>query len=125
MSEQPARSRRDAQSGVPPVLTLTPLAAEMAKAALAREGLTDHGLRVGVVHGGCSGFHYTLNFDSAPQPDDTVVEQHGVRLFVDPASRQFLQGVTVDYVSGLHGAGFRFRNPNATRTCGCGSSFFT
>lgn len=106
-----------------PVLTLTESAAEMAKAAMQREGLTDAGLRVGVVGGGCSGFQYTLNFDQAPRPDDEVFEQNGVRVFVDSASVQYLHGVTIDYVSGLHGAGFKFVNPNASRTCGCGSSF--
>jgi iron-sulfur cluster insertion protein len=104
-------------------LTLTESAAEMAKAAMQREGLKDHGLRVAVVGGGCSGFQYTLGFDGAPRPDDTVIEQNGVRLFVDAMSQQYLNGMTIDYVHGLHGAGFKFLNPNATRTCGCGSSF--
>jgi iron-sulfur cluster assembly accessory protein len=106
-----------------PVLTLTESAAEMAKAAMQREGLKDVGLRVSVVGGGCSGFQYSLNFDQTPRPDDAVFEQNGVRMFVDSTSAQYLQGVTIDYVSGLHGAGFKFINPNASRTCGCGSSF--
>jgi iron-sulfur cluster insertion protein len=105
------------------LLTLTDLAVEQAKAALAREGLTHHGLRVGVVGGGCSGFQYTLGFDDKARPDDVVVEQDGVRLLVDAASVEYLRGVTIDYVAGLHGAGFKFINPNASRTCGCGSSF--
>jgi iron-sulfur cluster insertion protein len=105
------------------LLTLTDLAVEQAKAALAREGLTYHGLRVGVVGGGCSGFQYTLGFDDKARPDDVVVEQDGVRLLVDAASVEYLRGVTIDYVAGLHGAGFKFINPNASRTCGCGSSF--
>lgn len=106
-----------------PVLALTPLASDMAKAVMEREGLTDAGMRVAVVGGGCSGFQYSLNFDTAARPDDTVIEQHGVRLFVDPTSLPYLQGMTIDYVTGLHGAGFKFLNPNAARTCGCGSSF--
>jgi iron-sulfur cluster assembly accessory protein len=106
-----------------PLITLTELAAEMAKAALEREGRTDHGLRVGVVGGGCSGFQYNLGFDRAPRPDDTVIEQHGVRLFIDSMSVPYLRGMVIDYVTGLHGAGFKFLNPNASRTCGCGSSF--
>ncbi len=106
-----------------PVLTLTESAAEMAKAAMQREGLTDVGLRVAVVGGGCSGFQYSLNFEQTPRPDDAVFEQNGVRVFVDSTSAQYLHGVTIDYVSGLHGAGFKFINPNASRTCGCGSSF--
>jgi iron-sulfur cluster assembly accessory protein len=106
-----------------PVLSLTPLASDMAKSAMEREGLKDAGLRVAVVGGGCSGFQYSLNFEAAARPDDTVMEQNGVRLFVDPTSLQYLRGMTIDYVTGLHGAGFKFLNPNASRTCGCGSSF--
>ena len=104
-------------------LSLTPTAAEMAKAAMQREGLTDHGLRVTVVGGGCSGFQYSLSFDHEVRPDDSVIEQHGVRVVVDPTSLQYVRGTVIDYVHGLHGAGFKFVNPNATRTCGCGSSF--
>ena len=104
-------------------LLLTPLAGDMAKAAMERDGLTDAGLRVSVVGGGCSGFQYSLSFDTAVRPDDTVFEQNGVRLFVDSTSLPYLHGMTIDYVTGLHGAGFKFLNPNATRTCGCGSSF--
>jgi iron-sulfur cluster assembly accessory protein len=114
------------QSGVPDVgatLQLTETAAEMVKAAMRREGLADHALRVSVVGGGCSGFQYSLNFDNTTRPDDTVVEINGVRLVVDATSAQYLAGTTIDYVKGLHGAGFKFLNPKATRTCGCGSSF--
>ena len=104
-------------------LTLTPLATDMAKAAMERDGLTDAGLRVSVVGGGCSGFQYSLSFDTVVHADDTVFEQNGVRLLVDATSLPYLRGMTIDYVTGLHGAGFKFLNPNATRTCGCGSSF--
>ena len=107
----------------PPALALTPLASEMAKSAMEREGLTDAGLRVAVVGGGCSGFQYNLSFETAARADDTVFDQNGVRLFVDSTSLPYLRGMTIDYVTGLHGAGFKFVNPNATRTCGCGSSF--
>jgi iron-sulfur cluster assembly accessory protein len=106
-----------------PILALTPLASEMAKSAMEREGLKDAGLRVAVVGGGCSGFQYSLSFETAARADDTVLEQNGVRLFVDCTSLPYLRGMTIDYVTGLHGAGFKFVNPNATRTCGCGSSF--
>lgn len=114
------------QSGAPDVgaaLQLTETAAEMVKAAMRREGLSDHALRVSVVGGGCSGFQYNLNFDNTTRPDDTVVEINGVRLVVDATSAPYLAGTTIDYVKGLHGAGFKFLNPKATRTCGCGSSF--
>jgi len=106
-----------------PIVTLTEAAAERAKISMQREGLTDHALRVGVVGGGCSGFQYTLGFDKTQATDDVVLEQNGVRMFIDPGSLQYLRGMVIDYVSGLHGAGFKFVNPNASRTCGCGSSF--
>lgn len=104
-------------------LTLTESAAEMARAAMAREGASGQALRVSVVGGGCSGFQYSLAFDAATHADDVITEQHGVRVVVDNTSLQYLRGVTIDYVHGLHGAGFKFVNPNATRTCGCGTSF--
>jgi len=104
-------------------LILTEAAAEMAKAARQREGRLDAALRIAVVGGGCSGFQYNLGFDDTARPDDLVLEQHGVRVLVDPTSLQYLRGITIDYVHGLHGAGFKFINPNANRTCGCGSSF--
>ena len=105
------------------LLTLTEAAAEKAKVAMTREGLTDAALRVSVVGGGCSGFQYSLGFDKAQNQDDHVSEQHGVRVVIDSVSLPYLKGMTIDYVNGLHGAGFKFLNPNATRTCGCGSSF--
>jgi iron-sulfur cluster assembly protein len=107
-----------------PVLTLTAKAVEMVKIAMQREG-AQGGLRVGVVGGGCSGLQYTLRFDDQAGADDLVVEQDGVTIFVDQASVPHLQGMTLDYVTGLHAAGFKFLNPNATRTCGCGTSFAT
>jgi iron-sulfur cluster assembly accessory protein len=108
-----------------PVLGLTEAAAEMVKVAMQREGLVGHALRVSVVGGGCSGLQYSLNFDDSTRPDDAVVEQYGVRLVVDATSVPHLAGTTIDYVKGLHGAGFKFVNPKAARTCGCGSSFST
>lgn len=104
-------------------LILTESAARKAQEAMQREGLVDHALRVAVVGGGCSGFQYNLSFDATPKPDDTVLEQHGVRMLIDSTSLPYLQGTMIDYVNGLHGAGFKFVNPNANRTCGCGSSF--
>ena len=89
----------------------------------AARGRADAALRVRVVGGGCSGFQYNLGFDDTSRPDDVVIEQHGVRMLVDATSLQYLHGTIIDYVHGLHGAGFKFINPNANRTCGCGSSF--
>jgi iron-sulfur cluster assembly protein len=81
------------------------------------------GLRVRVVPGGCSGFQYSLNIEEESRQGDFLVEQHGVRLFVDMFSAQYLNGVTVDYTSNMMGSGFTFENPNATGGCGCGTSF--
>jgi len=105
------------------VLWLTDVAVEKVKEVLAREGLTQGGLRVSVVGGGCSGFQYNLSLDPGAHDDDTIIEQGGVKLFVDPISQQYVYGTVLDYVNSLHGAGFKLLNPNATRTCGCGSSF--
>jgi len=112
-----------ASEGVP--LFLTDVAIEKVKEVINREGLKDGGLRVSIVGGGCSGFQYNLGLDDSPREDDTVIEQGGVKLFLDPISQQYVYGTTIDYVNGLHGAGFKFVNPNAARTCGCGSSFST
>src|SRR5215468_11639696 len=96
---------------VGPLLTLTDQAIQMVKVAMEREGAGGFGLRVGVVGGGCSGFQYHLAFEEHPTADDTVLEQGGVRVFVDQDSQPHLQGLTLDYVTGLHGAGFKFLNP--------------
>jgi iron-sulfur cluster insertion protein len=104
-------------------LTLTPKAVEMVKDAMSRENLAGYGIRIGVVGGGCSGFQYSMDFENAEKDGDSVYEQGGIKLFVDPMSSMYLHGVTVDYVVGLQGAGFKFTNPNARNTCGCGSSF--
>jgi iron-sulfur cluster insertion protein len=106
-----------------PNVNLTPKAVEMVRKMHVKEGLgPDKGLRIGVVGGGCSGFQYQLNFDSEKE-GDRVVDLGGVRVFVDDFSMPYIAGTTLDYVEGLHGAGFRFDNPRASRTCGCGSSF--
>lgn len=81
------------------------------------------GLRVGVRGGGCSGFTYFLEFAEAPNQGDRELDSHGVRLYVDPKSYLYLMGTEVDFVDSLSGAGFKFTNPNARRTCGCGESF--
>lgn len=81
------------------------------------------GLRVSVQPGGCSGFKYSLLIEDKPADDDTILAQTGFNVFVDPFSMQYLNGVTIDYVSSMQGSGFTFKNPNATGGCGCGSSF--
>ncbi len=81
------------------------------------------GLRVRVVPGGCSGFQYSLNVEEESKQGDLLVEEHGIRLFVDMFSAQYLNGVVIDYTSNMMGSGFTFENPNATGGCGCGTSF--
>ena len=80
-------------------------------------------LRVGVKGGGCSGLTYDLSVDSEARPEDKVIEQHGVTIFIDKKSYIFLAGTILDYSGGLNGKGFVFQNPNAKTTCGCGTSF--
>jgi iron-sulfur cluster assembly accessory protein len=104
-------------------LKITDKAIEMAKMALLEEGLTDHGLRIAVHGGGCSGLQYALDFSNETRPGDSVYTVDGLTIYIDMASLQYLSGAEVDYTSGLNGTGFKFSNPNATRTCGCGSSF--
>jgi iron-sulfur cluster assembly accessory protein len=104
-------------------VVLTPKAIEMVRNAMAQENLTGYGIRVGVVGGGCSGFQYSMDFENQAKDGDSVVEHDGVKVYLDPMSSMYLQGVTIDYVVGLQGAGFKFVNPNAKNTCGCGQSF--
>ncbi len=104
-------------------VVLTAKAVEMVKDAMQREGLTGHGIRIGVQGGGCAGFQYSMDFENQAHDGDLSFEQEGIKLFIDPMSSMYLQGVTIDYVVGLQGAGFKFNNPNARTTCGCGSSF--
>jgi iron-sulfur cluster assembly accessory protein len=110
-----------------PTLTviLTPTAGGEVKKFMSQEGVTPDrgGLRVSVQPGGCSGFRYEMLIEEQAAEDDVVVDQEGVKLFVDPFSAQYLNGVTIDYVSSMQGSGFTFKNPNATGGCGCGSSF--
>ena len=113
---------KSAQTGLPGV-NLTPRAVEAVRKMHRKEGLgAEHGLRIAVVGGGCSGFQYSMNFDTR-KDGDVVTELNGVKVFVDEISLPYIAGTTLDYVEGLHNAGFRFDNPRATRTCGCGSSF--
>jgi iron-sulfur cluster assembly accessory protein len=104
-------------------IVMTPKAVEMVKTAMEQEGIKDHGIRVGVVGGGCSGFQYSMDFEKQANDGDMAFEQDGIKFFIDPMSAMYLQGVTIDYVQGLQGAGFKFNNPNAKTTCGCGQSF--
>jgi iron-sulfur cluster assembly protein len=106
-------------------LTLTEKALAKVKEYLAAEDLPAEtgGLRVGVMPGGCSGFRYEMSVDDSPAEDDIVLDVSGVRVFVDPFSAQYLNGVSIDYVTSMTQSGFAFENPNSTGGCGCGSSF--
>ena len=106
-------------------VAMTPAAAVEVKKFMSAENVTPDvgGLRVSVQPGGCSGFKYSLLIEDKPADDDTIVEQDGFKLFLDPFSMQYVSGVTIDYVTSMQGSGFTFKNPNATGGCGCGSSF--
>ena len=106
------------------MVTLTSMASEKVHDFIREHGVeTEAGLRVAVLPGGCSGFQYGLNIEDSPESDDEVLDISGVKVFVDPFSAQYLDGVEIDYVSSMMGQGFTFRNPNASGGCGCGSSF--
>ena len=104
-------------------LKLTPKAVQQVKSLLARSEHIDHALRISVSDGGCSGFSYQLNFEKQPKQADITLDFESLTVYVDPESVPFLQGTVIDFVSGLYGGGFKFSNPNATGTCGCGTSF--
>ena len=104
-------------------LNFTDAAATKVGELIEKEGNPDLKLRVYIQGGGCSGFQYGFTFDEAMADDDTAIEKDGVLLLVDPMSYQYLVGATVDYSEGLQGSQFVVNNPNASSTCGCGSSF--
>lgn len=102
---------------------LSESAAEQLKKLIARDGRNGSALRIAVADGGCSGYSYKLDFDRQQRPEDIVVERSGVTIYIDRDSAPYLAGTTIDFVGGLYGGGFKFVNPNATATCGCGTSF--
>ena len=104
------------------MINLTPVAVKEVKRLLTEQARPDAGLRMGVKGGGCSGLSYAINFD-AQHAGDNVFEFEGVRVFVDPKSLLYLEGMTLDFSNDLQGRGFKFVNPNASKTCGCGESF--
>jgi len=128
MSANPATTTSETTATpTAPTVTLNvtePAANEIRKFMANEEGLPETaGLRVRVVPGGCSGFQYSLNIEEESRQGDFVLDEKGVRLFVDMFSAQYLNGVQIDYVTNVMGSGFTFTNPNATGSCGCGSSF--
>jgi iron-sulfur cluster insertion protein len=113
------------QETAPSPLLFTDNAALKVQKLIEEENNDDLMLRVFVQGGGCSGFQYGFTFDESVQDGDTIVENQGVKLLIDPMSYQYLVGAEIDYSEGLEGAQFVIRNPNAVTTCGCGSSFST
>lgn len=103
-------------------MTITDKALEKIKAILTSRSAPDHGIRVKVVGGGCSGLQYKIDIDT-PRQGDKVFEKDGVKVCVDVKSYLYLHGTEMDYTESLTGSGFTFRNPNAKRACGCGQSF--
>jgi iron-sulfur cluster assembly protein len=105
-------------------ITLTAKAAAQVLKVKAENNIPEsHSLRIGVKGGGCSGFTYVLGFDEHPKDNDKVFDSEGIRVFIDPKSLFYLSGTVLDFSDGLNGKGFVFNNPQASRTCGCGSSF--
>ena len=126
MEGQTGSTGNSEQSFVPseenPIL-VTDSAVKAIKDAIKAEGEEGDGLRVSVVGGGCSGYQYNLDFDKEERMGDVTLKLDGVNIYIDPISAGYLKGTVIDFVSGLNGTGFKFSNPNAKRTCGCGSSF--
>jgi len=104
------------------IVTLTDKAAEKVKKLLEKENKLEYGLRVGVVPGGCSSYMYEIALEKGPKNDDLVIDEKGVKIFMDKESIPFMKGSTVDYIDSLTNAGFKINNPNVKTTCGCGHS---
>lgn len=113
----------NAPTDMPMPLVFTDNAVNKVKDLITEEGNPELKLRVFVSGGGCSGFQYGFTFEEVSNDDDTVLEKGGVTLLIDPMSYQYLVGAEIDYSEGLEGSQFVIKNPNATSTCGCGSSF--
>jgi len=103
-------------------ITVTPKAVQRIRQTFGKMGVAG-GLRLGVLGGGCSGLSYQFKFDTKPRPTDNVFDFDGVQIFVDPKSIRYLHGMTLDYKETLMQSGFVFENPNAKKSCGCGTSF--
>ena len=123
MESQDSCSQGDFVASDEKPLHLTEAAVSAVRSAIADEGEEGAGLRVSVIGGGCSGYQYNLDFEKESRMGDLEIDFDGVTIFIDSVSAGLLRGTTIDFVSGLNGTGFKFNNPNANRTCGCGSSF--
>jgi iron-sulfur cluster assembly protein len=105
------------------MITVTPVATTKVKEIMSQQNPSPIALRVAVVGGGCSGFSYHMAFENQENPTDNVYGFDGLKVLVDQMSEMYLEGVSIDYIETLEGAGFKFNNPNVKSTCGCGSSF--
>jgi iron-sulfur cluster assembly protein len=105
------------------MIQVTPVATTKVKEIMGQQNPAPTALRVAVVGGGCSGFSYHMAFENAENATDNVYEFDGLKVLVDQMSEMYLEGVSIDYIETLEGAGFKFNNPNVKSTCGCGSSF--
>jgi len=120
--ETAAGAAQMAEAGI----KVTPKAIQKIRRAFEKMGVADTenaGLRLGVLGGGCSGLSYQFKFDTRPRPTDRIFDFDGVHIFIDPKSIRYLQGMTLDYKETLMESGFVFENPNAKKSCGCGTSF--
>ena len=104
------------------IVTLTDKAVSKVKALLEKENKKDYGLRVGVTAGGCSSYMYDIGIEKEPKENDMVIEEKGVKVFINPESIAFMKGSTVDYLDTLQNSGFKVNNPNVKTSCGCGHS---
>ncbi len=104
------------------IVSLTEKAANKVKLLLEKENKNNYGLRVGIISGGCSGYTYDIGLEKASKADDIILEDKGVKIFMNNESIAFMKGSTVDYVETLQNSGFKINNPNVKRSCGCGHS---
>ncbi|MBK7219362.1 MAG: iron-sulfur cluster insertion protein ErpA [Candidatus Promineofilum sp.] len=104
-------------------VSMTEAAGATVRNLLIQKNVPDYGLRVFVAGGGCSGMQYGMALEAEARDYDHVIEQDGVKIFIDPTSMMYLEGATIDYVDSIMGGGFKIENPNAVTSCGCGSSF--
>jgi iron-sulfur cluster assembly accessory protein len=107
------------------MITLTENAIKAVRRFITYSDMPKAGLRIAVTGGGCSGLEYSLKLEETPSADDTVVEYDKVKVIIDPKSMTMIDGMSVDFVDSLEGSGFKFTNPNATKSCACGTSFST
>lgn len=106
-----------------PIVTLTQAATEKVRAMMQKEGKTGYALRFGVVTGGCAGLSYEMKFQKTPYDNDIAFEHNGIKVIVNQESVEFVKGIEIDYVDTLRESGFKYKNPQAKSSCGCGTSF--